>query len=238
MRIRVYTCVWYTKSCVRACAARWLKRHFEKDRQHGRCVYYTPTAVLTHTALLCCAARARVRECIRARSRIFVRVCVCVCATGDRVLCVHYVVVSYPAGQGCSDRAAQRATGDALGGRHAKRPAPRPTVYDGWPPRERGRNARPTIAAAAAVAGRSRSAAPIAASARILDTLGQPRADPWATAAVAAPFCTGGGGVPPPAALRRAVFHRCVRIIVYAAETSSVRAWVRACSRTYDVPFR
>jgi len=92
-------------------------------------IYYTPTAVLTHTALLC-APRARVCVSVYARARVYLYACVRACVNGDRVVCVCIML-------SCRTLRARAAQTGRRSGRHAaKRPAPRPTVCDGSPPRE------------------------------------------------------------------------------------------------------
>jgi len=219
--VSVCTCAYtiYEKLC--ACVCRVLvKETFWKGSTTWppprRCIH---RQLFLRTPPFC--ARVRVCVCILAGSRILVRVWVSVWATELCVPCkprVHYVVVLYPAGQGCSERAALR--GRRCMHRRAKRPAPSPTVCD-------SRRDRPKRALDVLLNGSWR---PIAASARILDTLGQPRIP--GRQLPSPPFCTGGGGVPPPATLRRVVFHRCARIIHGDDVDACVRECVRARVRT------
>lgn len=216
IRVRTCVCVWYTKSCVRACAACWLKRHFEKDRQHGRrrAAVYTDSCSYAHRPFV----SACVCACVYTRGLAYVCACVSQCVS-DRVVCrVSRVCIMLLC---CTlrARAAQSGRRGVVGGAcscRAKRPAPSPTVCG-------SRRDRSKHALDVPVNGCWR---PIAASARILDTLGQPRIP--GRQLPSPPFCTGGGGVPPPATLRRVVFHRCARIIHGDDDDACVRECVRA----------
>jgi len=105
------------------------------------CSYAHRPFVRAARARVCVSAYTRALAYICTRARVCVCVCVCLCALCCRVV---------PCGPGLLRPATHSSVVGTQNG-----PAPRQTVYGGWPPRERSRNARPTIAAAAAVAGRS-----------------------------------------------------------------------------------